>query len=249
MRLIIALFILSCFPILGQNTTDKLGRKQGVWVKYWDKSETIPQYKGEFIDGTPVGQFWYYYPSGEVRAIIEHLNKSQSYVTYYFKNEEVMSEGMYLDKKRDSIWINYNQSGHTVSMEKYKEGKLNGKKLTFYLQNQIDRGEIKVLSETYYLDSLKSGPHRELFSSGKVRLSGQYLKDLPHGLWRKFDAEGRCTQSFRFKNGLKHGWVINYGQNKEIIHKELYNNGELLKGKARVAYLKECEIKGIDPNE
>ena len=52
-----------------------------------------------------------------------------------------------------------------------------------------------------------------------------------------------------FKNGLKHGWVINYSQNKEIIHKELYKNGEVLKGKARVAYLTECEIKGIDPNE
>ena len=160
-----------------------------------------------------------------------------------------MSEGVYLDKKRDSIWINYNQSGHTVSMEQFREGKLNGKKLTFYVQNQIELGEIKVLNETTYLDSLKSGPYRELFSSGKIRVLGQYTKDLPSGLWRKFDAEGRCTQSFRFKNGLKHGWVINYSQNKEIIHKELYNNGELLKGKARVAYLKECEIKGIDPNE
>ena len=249
MRLIIALFILCCFPILGQNTTDKLGRKQGVWVKYWDKSETIPQYKGEFVDGIPVGQFWYYYPSGEVRAIIEHLNKSQSYVTYYFKNEEVMSEGMYLDKKRDSIWINYNQSGHTVSMEQFREGKLNGKKLTFYVQNQIELGEIKVLNETTYLDSLKSGPYRELFSSGKIRVLGQYTKDLPSGLWRKFDTEGRCIQAFRFKKGLKHGWVILYDEGGGIIHKELYKNGKLLKGKARDAYLKECEIKGIDPNE
>ena len=71
MRLIIALFILSCFPILGQNITDKLGRKQGVWVKYWDKSETIPQYKGEFIDGTQLD-------SSGIITQVERLEQSSS---------------------------------------------------------------------------------------------------------------------------------------------------------------------------
>lgn len=249
MRLLIVFFVLSSLPFFGQNITDKLGRKQGIWVKYWDKSETIPQYKGEFIDGMPIGQFWYYYPGGEVRAIIEHLNQKQAYVTYYFKNEEVMSEGMYVNEKRDSIWINYNQQGLTVSMEKYREGKLNGKKLTFYLQNQIDRGEIKVLSETHYKDSLKSGPYKELFSSGSIRISGEYSLDKPSGVWRKFDTKGNCIQSFQFKNGLKHGWVINYNDLQEIIHTELYKNGDLLKGKIKTAYLQECKLKGIDPNE
>lgn len=249
MRFLIVLFVLCCHPFFGQNITDELGRKQGVWVKYWDKAETVPQYKGEFVNGIPVGQFWYYYPGGGVRAIIEHLNVNQAYVTFYFENEEVMSEGMYLDQKRDSTWVNYNQQGLTVSMEKFRKGKLNGKKLTFYLQNQIERGEVKVLSETHYKDSLKSGLYRELFSSGNVRLSGQYYLDNPSGVWRKFDMNGMCIQSFQYKNGLKHGWVINYNELQEIIHSELYKNGVLLKGKVKTAYLNECKLKGIDPNE
>ena len=58
-----------------------------------------------------------------------------------------------------------------------------------------------------------------------------------------------CIQSFQYKNGLKHGWVINYNELQEIIHSELYKNGVLLKGKVKTAYLNECKLKGIDPNE
>jgi len=249
MKVFLFLFIGVFQFSFGQNSIDDQGRKQGEWKKYWDESKQALQYKGTFVNDKPVGQFWYYYPGGGVRAIIEHLNINQAYVTFYFENEEVMSEGMYLDQKRDSTWVNYNQQGLTVSMEKFRKGKLNGKKLTFYLQNQIERGEVKVLSETHYKDSLKSGPYRELFSSGNVRLSGQYYLDKPSGVWRKFEINGMCIQSFQFKNGLKHGWVINYNEQQEIIHSELYKNGVLLKGKAKTAYLNECKLKGIDPNE
>ncbi|MGY8788306.1 MAG: toxin-antitoxin system YwqK family antitoxin [Fidelibacterota bacterium] len=248
----LVIFLISCQFILAQadvNQIDDLGRKQGVWSKYWDDSKTLLQYKGQFVDNQPVGQFWYYYPQGEVRAIIEHLSKKQSYVTYYFENKEVMSEGMYLDKQRDSIWVNYNLQGLTLSMEKYRYGKLNGKKVIFYLQNQIETGEIKVLSEINYKDSLKSGAYSQFFSSGTLKLNGQYLLDKPVGLWNKFDTKGQLIQSSHFKNGLKHGWVINYGAHQEIVHTILYNKGVLLTGKDKEEYLRACTLKGIDPNE
>lgn len=241
--------VASQFVFAQNNTLDSEGRKQGLWKKFWDQSNTKLQYKGTFVNDRPVGQFWYYYPSGEVRAIIEHFNKRQSYVTYYFENKEIMSEGMYLDQKRDSIWINYNLRGLTVSMEKYERGKLNGKKIKFYLQNQIDLGEIKVLSETYYLDSLKSGLYKELFSSGTVKIRGQYLNDRPYGDWRIYDTKGMLIKSYQYKNGLKHGWVLNYNELREVVHTELYEDGERLTGKVKEEYLEHCKLHGIDPNE
>jgi antitoxin component YwqK of YwqJK toxin-antitoxin module len=48
---------------------------------------------------------------------------------------------------------------------------------------------------------------------------------------------------------LKNGWVINFNENQEIVHKELYKNGELLIGDVRVKYLETCKSKGIDPND
>ena len=106
-----------------------------------------------------------------------------------------------------------------------------------------------MLSETLYKDSLKSGSYVERFSTGRVKLSGQYQLDQPSGVWRKYNTKGVFIQEFRYKNGLKNGWVINFNENQEIVHKELYKNGELLIGDVRVKYLETCKSKGIDPND
>ena len=250
MKFLFTVFILISNFITGQiNVTDEEGRKQGPWEKYWDANQSVIQYKGQFVNDLPVGDFWYYYPSGEVRAVIEHLNERRSFVTFYFRNRQVMSEGMYLDQKRDSLWINYNPQGYRVSLEKYRDGKLNGKKAMFYIQNQIDRGELKVLSETVYSDSLKSGPYLEYFSSGTLKKRGAYENDKEVGIWTTFDVKGLPIQSCQYKNGLKHGWVYRYKSDSEVTATSLYRRGQLLNGKTKQQYLKECKLKGIDPND
>lgn len=101
-----------------------------------------------------------------------------------------------MDKLRDSLWLNYDREGLTLSAERFKKGKLNGKRVVFYLRNQIERGELKILSETTYRDSLKEGPFRTFFSSEKLKLEGQYIRK-PHtrgsDQWnqRKYQAIGR----------------------------------------------------------
>jgi antitoxin component YwqK of YwqJK toxin-antitoxin module len=80
-------------------------------------------------------------------------------------------------------------------------------------------------------------------------LSGQYQLDQPSGVWRKYNTKGVFIQEFRYKNGFKNGWVINFNENQEIVHKELYKNGELLIGDVRVKYLETCKSKGVDPND
>ncbi len=250
MKLLVPIFILISNCIIAQlNMMDSEGRKQGAWEKYWDESKTLPQYKGQFVNDEPVGEFWYYYPSGEVRAIIDHLNPNQSFASFYFKNKELMSEGMYLNQKRDSLWINYNPQGFTLSIEKYKDGKLNGTKVIFYIQNQIERGELKVLSETMYIDSLRSGSFKEYFSSGILKEEGSFLNDRREGIWTKFNIKGARVQSLRYKNGVKHGWSYSYNGQDESRESGLYRNGELLMGEERERYLNDCKLKGIDPND
>ena len=152
------------FGVFAQvNQLDSLGRKQGLWTRNWTYSNTT-EYEGRFIDGIPIGQFRYYYPEGQVRGIIEHVNARAAYVTFYYENAEVMSEGFYKDQLRDSLWINYDRTGLTLSAERFKEGKLEGKRVVFYLRNQLERGDLRVLSETNYKDSLKNGPFKLFFS-------------------------------------------------------------------------------------
>tara|TARA_B100001287_G_scaffold275153_1_gene282135 strand:+ start:1449 stop:2201 length:753 start_codon:yes stop_codon:yes gene_type:complete len=230
------------------NQLDSLGRKQGIWTKNWKGTSQI-QYKGEFIRGIPVGQFRYYYPSGEVRSIIEHVNQRAAFVTFYFKNREVMSEGFYKDKLRDSLWLNYNREGLTISAEQFKNGKLHGKRVVFYLRNQLERGELKILSETSYKDSIKDGPFYSFFSSEKLKEEGQYKMDVKDGVWKSYTSDGYLRSLSRYKKGKLHGWVEFYDAEGNLIGRTLYQNGERLNEK-RIKYLLESlRRKGLDPND
>ena len=230
------------------NQLDSLGRKQGVWTKNWKGTNKI-QYRGEFIGGVPVGQFRYYYPSGEVRSIIEHVNQRAAFVTFYFKNKEVMSEGFYLDQLRDSLWLNYDRNGLTLSAENFKKGKLNGKRVVFYLRNQIERGELKILSETFYKDSIKDGPFYSFFSSEKLKEQGQYKLDVKDGIWKSYSSDGYLSSLSRYKKGKLHGWSEFYDAEGNLTGRVLYQNGERLNEKRAKSVLESLRRAGLDPND
>lgn len=230
------------------NQIDSLGRKHGIWTKNWKGTDQM-QYEGEFISGNPVGQFRYYYPSGEVRSIIEHVNRRAAFVTFYFKNKVVMSEGFYLDKLRDSLWLNYDLEGLTLSAERFKKGKLHGKRVVFYLRNQIETGELKILSETTYRDSLKEGPFRTFFSSEKLQTEGQYKMGLKHGLCKRYSPDGYLISVTRFKRGKLHGWIEFYNAKGTLVDRSLYQNGERLNEIQTKAVLESSKRKGLDPND
>ena len=230
------------------NQLDSLGRKQGIWTKNWKGTNKI-QYRGEFIGGVPVGQFRYYYPSGEVRSIIEHVNQRAAFVTFYFKNKEVMSEGFYLDQLRDSLWLNYDRNGLTLSAENFKKGKLNGKRVVFYLRNQIERGELKILSETFYKDSIKDGPFYSFFSSEKLKEQGQYKLDVKDGIWKSYSSDGYLSSLSRYKKGKLHGWSEFYDAEGNLTGRILYQNGERLNEKRTKSVLESLQRLGLDPND
>ena len=230
------------------NQLDSLGLKQGIWTKNWKGTNQI-QYRGEFIGGVPVGQFRYYYPSGEVRSIIEHVNQRVAFVTFYFKNKEVMSEGFYLDQLRDSLWLNYDRNGLTLSAENFKKGKLNGKRVVFYLRNQIERGELKILSETFYKDSIKDGPFYSFFSSEKLKEQGQYKLDVKDGIWKRYSSDGYLSSLSRYKKGKLHGWSEFYDAEGNLTGRVLYQNGERLNEKRTKSVLESLRRAGLDPND
>jgi len=230
------------------NQLDSLGRKQGIWTRNWKYSNNI-EYEGRFIDGIPAGQFRYYYPEGQVRSIIEHVNARAAFVTFYYENAEVMSEGFYKDQLRDSLWLNYDRTGLTLSAERFKEGQLEGKRVVFYLRNQLERGDLRVLSETNYKDSLKNGSYKLYFSSGAIQESGQYLNDLKTGTWKVFNAKGIVDSERRFESGQLHGWVNIFDEKGAVIDRSLYRNGQRLNKKQTQRLLESLKRKGIDLND
>ena len=251
LRYVLNLCFLFCFLLIGfsqVNKTDAKGNKQGVWKKYYPNTQVL-QYEGQFLNNQPMGEFRYYYPSGKVKAVLQHeKNTKKTAAWFYFENEQLMSEGNYLDMKKDAVWINYSPEGYIISKESYLNDKLNGVRLSYYLEGQEEDAP-KILNAAVYKDSLLDGTFTAYFSNGKVMLTGKYSSGEKIEIWSSYHPNGNLSSTKRYKQGKLHGWILSYDQDGTQISKILFNLGEKLSGEALDKYLENCTKKGIDPNE
>jgi antitoxin component YwqK of YwqJK toxin-antitoxin module len=244
---LIILIIFPFFCFSQTNTIDKKGLKQGAWAKYYPDNKT-PIYTGQFKDNMPIGEFRYFFSSGKVKAIIQHQSKNNlSYAWLYFENEQLMAEGRYKYMKKDSLWINYNSQGYVLSREEFKADKLNGLRVTYYLEGQGE-GEEKMLTIENYKDSLLEGSYESFYSKGLVKEKGNYIKNKKEGEWQTFHPNGVMESRMTFKNNLAHGWAYGFDPKGKLYGKKMHRNGVLLEGEELDNYLKKCEKNGIDPN-
>lgn len=245
----IFVFTLSISLFAQINQTDSKGRKQGGWQKNYPKSEVL-QYKGQFRDDKPFGTFEYYYPSGQLKATIEHhTNGHHARVSYYFENKMLMTEGFYFDQKKDSTWVNYNEEGLVLSVESFKKNLLNGKKVIYYLEGQIETERLNPLSVGYYKNDTLHGEYREYFSTGKLKQIGTYQNGKVVGEWKEYYPNGAIFKISKFKDDRLHGWSVSFTMDGEENGKILYQNGEKLTGKELDNFLLQCKKNGIDPNQ
>ena len=244
---LIILIIFPFFCFSQTNTIDKKGLKQGAWAKYYPDNKT-PIYTGQFKDNMPIGEFRYFFSSGKVKAIIQHQAKNNlSYAWLYYENEQLMAEGRYKYMKKDSLWINYNSQGYVLSREEFQADKLNGLRVTYYLEGQGE-GEEKMLTIENYKDSLLEGSYESFYSKGLVKEKGNYVKNKKEGEWQTFHPNGVMESRMTFKNNLAHGWAYGFDPKGKLYGKKMHRNGVLLEGEELDNYLKNCEKNGIDPN-
>lgn len=228
------------------NKVDQKGWKQGAWVKYYPESK-VAIYQGQFKDNKPFGEFRYYFASGKVKIIIQHRDQNRSDAWFYFESESLMAEGQYLNFKKDSIWTNYNEQGLLISREVYKDDKLNGLKVTYYLEGQITEKEI-VLTIENFKDSLLDGTYESFYMKGNRKEKGTYTKNMKNGEWLTFHTNGKIAVRSNYKNDLLHGWVFSYDVNGHENGKIYYFENDLYSGSELDKLFNYFEKKGIDPN-
>lgn len=246
------LFIASliCSITFGQlNQVDSQGRKQGEWAKL-HKGTKVYQYKGQFKNDKPIGKFVYYYPSSKVKAVIKHdPNSNRSVAFYYHENGSMMSHGIFRNQLKDSVWLNFGPSQRISNTETYKNGKLNGKKVVYYVpEDPHDKSQIPSAVYLYKNDVLH-GEFTEYFNDLTIKVKGRYENNKKVGVWDRFQANGKKMTLTRYKNGRRHGWCLAYDKFGKEIGRQYYYMGELIEGdrlKERMAHMK---AKGINPND
>ena len=200
-RILIGFFLITATAgmLSGQNITDNQGRKQGKWVKRYERG-TI-RYEGNFKDDKPVGEFRYYYIDGKLKAVTVYTSAGDSaYTKTYHKNGQPMAEGSFYQKKKVGKWLYFSDiDGALISEEHYNDGRLNGLSTTFY----PDSG--KPAEIVAYKDGKREGPLLKFFPEGDTMTVGTYVNDSLDGKFMLYYPDGKVQLEGAYSHGIETG--------------------------------------------
>lgn len=248
--LLLFLFLSLTVGLLAQvNVKDSKGRKQGKWQKTYPGSKAL-EYTGTFKDDKPIGKFTYYYPSTKIKAIIEHKegsNRAEAY--FYHETGVVLSYGIYINLKKDSVWLNFGPSGRISFKETYKQDVLHGEKVIYFVPEELSDKSVKISAKMNYVNGELEGEYLEFFDVGVPKVKGNYVKNKRHGVWEEYQPNGKLLSFSRYKNGVKHGWCMAYDENGKEINRVYFFQGQMKTGRDLEILMKQMKEKGINPNE
>lgn len=207
------------------NQFDAKGNRNGLWKGVHEKSQR-PRYEGTFINGKETGIFKYFddTKAGKVIATRDFSKGDGScYTTMFNQKGNKVSEGLLnKDRQNEGEWKYYHQdSPQPMSVETFKNGKLNGKSVVFYKNG-------KIASETHYVNGIKDGIYKKFSEKGIVLEEIPYKNNQFNGLVTYRDAKGNITAQGIYENGLKKG-IWKFYENGKLV-KEVDTNSKNYRG-------------------
>lgn len=158
MKNFLILFLISviCF-VQDFNKVDVNGKKDGVWKGIYEVFKRFC-YEGIFSYGKEVGIFKFFddIKKGDVIVICDFsVNDGSVYIIFYDQKKNIVSEGKVFGKKYEGEWKYYYKVFKVLMIvENYKNGKLEGKRIVYYLN-------VKVVEEIMYKNGLKEGVYKK----------------------------------------------------------------------------------------
>ncbi len=200
------------------NKTDAKGLKQGAWKKADSLGTCI--YVGQFKDNNPYGVFTYFDTDARKMSEINFMNGGPvQYGKMFSVTGKLQAQGKYINHEKDSLWTFFTEDGLLLSQETYKNGKKEGKSITYHpgtkniaeisyfkkgLQDSIDLqyyADGKLESEGKYKNGNAEGKAIWYFPDGKVNISGSYIHGLKDGAWVYNNADGTVKAKETWKAG------------------------------------------------
>lgn len=208
------------------NVVDAQGKRQGSWVRVYEDGTIY--YLGQFKSDVPTGEFHFYYETGELMSIVDHLDgKKHMHASNFYLDGTLMSEGHYrqakvageLDKVKDGTWKIYNPNGTLRVEETYDMGILHGPATRYYSNG-------KVLEQVNYAQGEKDGAWKEYFEDGRTKAEGSSTNGNFHGPVKYYHPNGVLLIQGAYVNGLKDGVWIKFSTGGDIEVTTKYKLGE-----------------------
>jgi len=195
--------------------TYKTGKKNGLKTTYRQGETTSENY----IDDVKQGPTTYYYPDGKVRLVINFINGLENGIArelapdgtvitymeykkgflvsrerinrkdskglkqgrwkYFYDNGTVKMEGVFKDDKKYGYFKDYDENGNLLTVKKFV--------------NDVEEVEAPELVSL----SIKT----DYYPDGKVKTVASYNGEVPEGVRREYNEEGKITAGYVFSKG------------------------------------------------
>jgi antitoxin component YwqK of YwqJK toxin-antitoxin module len=226
------------------NQTDAKGMKQGVWEKKYPNSNAF-EYKGQFKNNQPVGTFTYFYPSTKVKVVMKHDEKTKRSESYmYYETGNLMSFGIYINQKKDSVWTKFGPSKRISARETFKNDLLDGKSIVYYVPEDLNDKSTRIVKESTYKNGKLEGVVLEYFDSGVIKAKSNYLDGLRHGQFLTNYPNGKPMLEDFYKYNYKNGFSRAFDEEGREIGKKYYKMNNLLEGDELQKWIDECKKTG-----
>ncbi|OYX83131.1 MAG: hypothetical protein B7Y83_12540 [Flavobacteriales bacterium 32-34-25] len=206
-----------------------LFQKDGLWKGFYPESKRL-RYEGTFSHGKEIGEFKFYddTKAGTVIATRTfNANDNVAYTVFYDQSNNKVSEGKVVNKLFEGEWKYYHKASKTImSIENYKNGKLEGLRLVFFPSG-------KIAEETNYANNLKNGSSKKYSEKGIVLEEAFFKNNQYDGVAIFRDVDGQIVSKGKFTNGKKTGiWqFFENGKLKEEVNMNYSKNNNTVKTK------------------
>lgn len=209
-------FTLVSFSQTDCNKLDDKGRKHGLWKGFYPESKR-PRYEGTFDHGKEIGIF-NFFDDTKAQTIIatrEFNPKDNSvYTIFYDQNKNKVSEGKQVNRLYEGQWKYYHEASKEImTIENYKNGKLEGLRSVFYPST-------KIAEETNYVNGIKNGKYKKYSEKDGVILEDSNYKNGEFdGLAIYKDPLGNIVAKGIYVNGKKKG-IWQFYENGKLVSEE-----------------------------
>ncbi|MFT6747364.1 MAG: antitoxin component YwqK of YwqJK toxin-antitoxin module [Glaciecola sp.] len=202
------------------NQVDAKGKKHGQWIVKHKNGKI--KHETNFVHGTASGLSMRYNTGGKKTSkMMLSNNGTIARGVLFHNNGNIMADGKYSEKKKDSTWNFYALSGVKIRTEKYNNGILNGQLTTYY-----KNGNIK--AETTYNKGIAEGLQEEFYANGNIRSSKKVVGGKTEGPFKLYYDNKVYRIIGHYANGKKNGKWKYYSPRLKVEKEERYEYGNLI---------------------
>jgi antitoxin component YwqK of YwqJK toxin-antitoxin module len=125
-----------------------------------------------------------YYSTSTINNTYEYVdNKVICHSVSYTYDGNICDTGMYVDRRKDGVWITYHNNGKCEYIEHFRGDQITGPFIRY------DENGMCTLYETYY-ENMLDGPRLTYHDNGQCNVSSYYVDGSLSGVCTKYDRDG-----------------------------------------------------------